>query len=830
MTIKTKLFANMLITIIGIVVIGGFSLAGMKFVQGKLSVLTEKSTPYQLKTIEFQRALQEHTSNLIKLATATSQADFSAVKGESEKTLAEIKTVATELASFKGGSDEGKTSVSVQELEGITTELLATTQERLKAEEAGRAANGLMKKKLQDVAKKLRDMDQSMKSVQKNSMGQLTTSNDSVKSITQKVKQVQAASNALNEVKVAILEISAADGKTPLTVAKSHFTVASRRLVQCELVKSDKGSGISRTIVDSMADVTKQVAASQGLLDLKSGILDNFTEDGKKQFAQTLAVVNQKLAQLTTAMGDAVERSSDEYVAEDKKFDSSVKGASSAGDIMAATSDLIALGSDISRLINELFGAATIQELEATKAELTRKFNEAGSIQARVAKTASASNKSGQAVRFNGVAGSLNEVKGLLLAKDGVAEKLLNVLNIKSKAQGLNTKLKELVAKQREEGKRGVTSAQAEQETAVKSVNTVFRTNITTVSVIGLIVLILGISVSTLLARSITTPIKALSEMAEKFGNGDFSSQLDDKRRDEFGQLSTHFNQAATRLQEITGGLRNAISNLATSSKELSVTAEELTQGAQQQANQVAQAATAMTEMNQTIHEVAQNAGSAASASTNSLNMAASGKQTVSKTVQGMEEIAQAVRETASTITQLGNSSDQIGAIVNVINEIADQTNLLALNAAIEAARAGAAGMGFAVVADEVRKLAERTTEATGEIAGMVKEIQSQTRQSVASMESGKRRVEEGVTLASEASRSLEIIVQASGQGADLVTRIATAAEEQSATAAQVSTSMEYIETITRSAEMSTQEINRAAQELARLADDLYAMAAWFKV
>jgi methyl-accepting chemotaxis protein len=389
--------------------------------------------------------------------------------------------------------------------------------------------------------------------------------------------------------------------------------------------------------------------------------------------------------------------------------------------------------------------------------------------------------------------------------------------------------LKNVVAAQREEGKKGMTSAQLEQSKAVKSVNTVFRTNIATVSIIGLVVLVLGILFSSILVKSITTPIRSLSEMAEKFGNGDFSSRLDDKRKDEFGQLAVHFNHATERLSQITGGLRNAIGNLATNSRDLSKTAEELNAGAQRQASQVAQAATAMTEMNQTIHEVAANANSAATATSNSLSIASGGKETVAKTVRGMEEIAAAVRQTAQSIECLGTSSEKIGDIVNTINEIADQTNLLALNAAIEAARAGDAGRGFAVVADEVRRLAERTTEATSEIGGMVREIQDQTRQSVHSMESGTERVEEGVAHAGEASRALESIVEASSQGADMVTRIATAAEEQSATAGEVSASMEQIEEITRSTEASTAEINRAAQELARLADELNGMAAWFK-
>jgi len=527
---------------------------------------------------------------------------------------------------------------------------------------------------------------------------------------------------------------------------------------------------------------------------------------------------------MTVIMSDIVEKAAEDFSQEDSRFDFSLKGADTAGSILGVSSEMIAEGSEISRLIREIFTVASAKELDDVKRAMQISFDRAIALQARVAGSRS---QGGAAIA--GVVVSLQEVRTQLLAKGGVADTIGHLLTVKKQAADLGAKLRELVNAQREEGQRGMTTAQEEQGKAVKSLNAVFRANIVTVSVIGLVVLVLGIVASTLLARSITTPIKALSEMAEKFGNGDFCGQLDDKRRDEFGQLSGHFNRAAVRLREITGGLRHAIGNLATNSKDLTATAEKLNQGAQQQASRVAQAATAMTEMNQTIHEVAHNAGSAAAATSNSLSMAASGKETVTKTVHAMEEIARAVRETASTISRLGEGSDRIGVIVNVINDIADQTNLLALNAAIEAARAGEAGMGFAVVADEVRKLAERTTQATGEIAGMVKEIQTQTRYSVASMESGTRRVEEGVCLAGEASQALECIVEASGQGATMVTRIATAAEEQSATAADVSTSMEHIETITRSAEMSTEEINRAAQELARLADELNAMAAWFK-
>jgi methyl-accepting chemotaxis protein len=87
-----------------------------------------------------------------------------------------------------------------------------------------------------------------------------------------------------------------------------------------------------------------------------------------------------------------------------------------------------------------------------------------------------------------------------------------------------------------------------------------------------------------------------------------------------------------------------------------------------------------------------------------------------------------------AAIDALAKAAEEIGDIVTVINEIAAQTNLLALNATIEAARAGEAGRGFSVVAAEVKTLATQTGKSTEKIGAKVAEIQSTTRQVVASL------------------------------------------------------------------------------------------------
>jgi methyl-accepting chemotaxis protein len=75
-------------------------------------------------------------------------------------------------------------------------------------------------------------------------------------------------------------------------------------------------------------------------------------------------------------------------------------------------------------------------------------------------------------------------------------------------------------------------------------------------------------------------------------------------------------------------------------------------------------------------------------------------------------------------VTALGESLRRVAGMAQLISGVADQTRLLALNATIEAARAGKAGRGFSVVAGEVKNLAMTTANSTGEITGIIAELE----------------------------------------------------------------------------------------------------------
>ncbi len=132
-------------------------------------------------------------------------------------------------------------------------------------------------------------------------------------------------------------------------------------------------------------------------------------------------------------------------------------------------------------------------------------------------------------------------------------------------------------------------------------------------------------------------------------------------------------------------------------------------------------------------------------------NSAQRGTAVVTQAVGVMRDLAQHMQQAGEGIEALNAQSQVIGSIVKTISGIAEQTNLLALNAAIEAARAGEQGRGFAVVADEVRQLASRTSKATEEIVGVVRQNQDMARDALSLMTDGRLQAEQGLALAAEA-------------------------------------------------------------------------------
>ncbi|MCF0018398.1 methyl-accepting chemotaxis protein, partial [Stutzerimonas stutzeri] len=233
------------------------------------------------------------------------------------------------------------------------------------------------------------------------------------------------------------------------------------------------------------------------------------------------------------------------------------------------------------------------------------------------------------------------------------------------------------------------------------------------------------------------------------------------------------------------------------------------------------QVATAMHEMSATAQEVSRHAAEASQAADAADHAAQQGEAVMRGTIASITDMSSEIASTAEVIRRLEGDSGRIGKVLEVIRGIADQTNLLALNAAIEAARAGDAGRGFAVVADEVRTLAQRTAESTAEIHQIIDTVQTGASNAVRAIESGQVRSEQGVGQVTEAGLMLQRITEAVEAIRDMNRQIATAAEEQTAVAEDISRNLTEITSIATINQQNVERTETASQNLHGLSAQL---------
>lgn len=322
----------------------------------------------------------------------------------------------------------------------------------------------------------------------------------------------------------------------------------------------------------------------------------------------------------------------------------------------------------------------------------------------------------------------------------------------------------------------------------------------------------------TRLFKPLITAIQVMGQVAE----GDLTAEVTVTGNDETGQLLAAMDKMLEKLHGMIAKISASSTQITSASEEMAVITVSANEAIQHQRTDTEQAATATTEMAQTAQEVAKSAAFAAEAAQAANVESRDGKQVVADTITSIGSLADDVESVGHAIQKVNQQSDNIGIVVQVIRDIAEQTNLLALNAAIEAARAGEQGRGFAVVADEVRSLASRTQQSTEEIRATIEKLGKEAVQAVEVVDQCRSRAQSSVNQSSKAGDSLEKITNSVATISDMNIQIASAAEEQSAVAAEINVNVSNISTATDQVAESADKTSDTSQKMACLSHDLH--------
>lgn len=267
-----------------------------------------------------------------------------------------------------------------------------------------------------------------------------------------------------------------------------------------------------------------------------------------------------------------------------------------------------------------------------------------------------------------------------------------------------------------------------------------------------IVVMLICIAVGIRLAGSMSRNIKTSIQMVGRLAEGNLDVWVDDKllkKKDEIGELSrvtiTLRDTMRSTIKEITDNakalleasqlLGTAADNTNGTMKDVRTAVSQVVDNSQLQAENSQSTSEQMKIMGDNITETSNEAellsGNAASMQSSS--------EKASKTLLSLRQINEDVKKIIGEVQEQTNRTNEsvkkIQAATTFINSIAEDTGLLSLNASIEAARAGDSGRGFAVVAEQIKNLSEQSNESSKEIEATAEVLRADSEKAVQAMQ-----------------------------------------------------------------------------------------------
>lgn len=322
------------------------------------------------------------------------------------------------------------------------------------------------------------------------------------------------------------------------------------------------------------------------------------------------------------------------------------------------------------------------------------------------------------------------------------------------------------------------------------------------ICVLLIAMIVIGMGMAMWIARMVAQPLEFAVEVARRVADGDLTTDIEVRSKDETGQLMQALKDMNASLQQIVGEVRTGTDMIATASSQIAAGNQDLSSRTEQQASSLQETAASMEQLTSTVKQNADNASQANQLAVTASEVARHGGSVVTQVV--------------TTMGSINASSKKIVDIIGVIDGIAFQTNILALNAAVEAARAGEQGRGFAVVAAEVRNLAQRSASAAKEIKGLIDDSVS--------------KITLGSELVDKAGTTMNEIVISIRRVTDIIGDISAASHEQTAGIDQINQAVSQMDQVTQQNAALVEEAAAAAESLQDQAAALADVVSAFKL
>ncbi len=338
------------------------------------------------------------------------------------------------------------------------------------------------------------------------------------------------------------------------------------------------------------------------------------------------------------------------------------------------------------------------------------------------------------------------------------------------------------------------------------------------------------LAVALLVARSLSSPIRAAARVAQGVAAGDLTQEVTLRATGEPGQLLAAVRKMSDYLRGLIGKIQASSVALMSTATEIAATSKEQDRTMAEFGASTSQAAAAVKQISATSRELLRTMNEVNEVAARTADMAAEGQAGLGGMDRTMRHLADSTGSINSKLAVISERARNINLVVTAITKVADQTNLLSINAAIEAEKAGEYGLGFLVVAREIRRLADQTAVATLDIERMVTEMQQSVTTGVMEMDKFSEQVRQGVGEVGRIGGQLAEIIAAVRSLTERFEQVNEGMKAQSQGADQIREAMVRLSEGANQTARSLAEFNAATTQLRTAVGSLKEDVSWFRV
>lgn len=808
-TILQRLTIHRRVVALAVILVGGTGVLGMEWVRRELGHLTRRSTPYQIRTLDLQRAIQSLATGLANLADRDG-AGLDLAAAEIDRNLEEIRIVQDSLAALALGEKMD----AWQELSSPSKDLVAATRSHVDARRSVVASDSAIDAMVGVMDRNLKQLDHQIRKLQETSQASFESSQARSVSALRRQREVEDAKSLIKDEQLAAQQIQSATSKREVLQGKAKHNAAIATLQQGGWGKESESE--LRSVSTNFDELAKA----------KTAIIAGSTAELQEKFDASRKTLEERLNALSLAIGQESmlvgERSGMEATRQGDAFRLSVI----ANQAMASNAELLSLGFAIDGDAMQLFQAKSEAEIQVVARSLEARFDRAAQIRQQLGRQL-AQLKASDAFLQSSWSG-MESVETQLLGKGGAMANVRKGIAMDAEELRLTLVIRRAVQSQSVRAKATLEAARGDQASSVTRVNRTIGGGSILIVLISAGAVAFGFWYGSRLYRSIQVPLQELIDVTERVSQGDLGVAIVDSGDDEIGSVLSAVARMVASLRAMVERIGAETRLLTLQSTRLADTANGLGDSTQRQNVLVTNFQTSIGAMSDSIDAVIRGTEETSRRTVGMQSVTQEGIESTQRMVGRMRDLESLLAGVEARISALQRSSQDVGEVVVAIQSIAGQAHLLSFNATIEAVRAGEAGRGFAVVAEEFRNLSQKSKRSSGEASRSIEQIRHGVRevcQEVLGEIEVVRTITEEIVRIGEGMERIGMEVGATAKAID---GIVQSAETQGKVRNFVAQGTSEISGGSQALEAMSEGVRTTADQLSEIADRLDELMRWF--